>query len=322
MVIGPLNVDILLRGQAPENVQALTAWEGPAAIDLAVAGSVGYAVQDMARLGLSVSVSACVASDAFGPTIVSQLQQSGVDTEGVRVVEGARTGIGVYVLAFGNRKRPLFYQLPTHDPWPLRYNAAEKADLLDARLIHNGGFLHFSRMYDSDIVEIFAQARAQGIITSVDSQFPLHAAPPPWMSLMAGILPSLDLLFCDEREAAGLTGAADLAEAARSLLAAGVKTVIVKQGEAGSDVFRNDGRHHEPSVKVGELVDSIGAGDAYDAAFLAGVLEGKALPECARFASIVAGCTTTAAGGCAGMPDRKSVARIETLVGHAWNATP
>ena len=137
-VVGPLNVDILVHGEAPQYLGVLTGWEGPAAVDLAVAGSVGYTVQDLARLGLKVSVSGCVADDVFGPVILRQLRENGVSTDWVDTVKGTTSGIGVYVLAFGSRKRPLFYQLPTHDPWPLRFEKGRMDQMLDARFLHNG----------------------------------------------------------------------------------------------------------------------------------------------------------------------------------------
>jgi ribokinase len=314
-VIGPLNVDLLVRGEAPRDLGALGAWAGPADIELAVAGSVGYTAQDLARLGLKTAVSARVADDPFGPVILSELAAAGVDVRGVRTVPGTQSGIGAYVLAFGSRKRPLFYRLPTHDPWPVRYDAAEREDLLDARALHNGGYLHFTRMYDTDIVGLFAEARRRGLVTSVDSQFPLHEAAPPWMPAMERLLPSLDYLFCDAEEAAGLTGEPEPDRAAGLLRAAGARTVIIKRGADGSDVFTPDGGFHQDAMRVGELVDSIGAGDAYDAAFLAARLEGKGLEECALFASVVAGATVTAPGGCAGMPDR--AAALELLGRHA-----
>ncbi len=305
-VIGPLNVDILVRGEAPRELTVLTGWAGPAEVELAVAGSVGYTVQDMAKLGLKVSVSGCVADDVFGPVILRQLDQNGVGTDWVTTVKGTSSGIGVYVLAFGSRKRPLFYQLPTHDPWPPRYDERQVERMLSSRLLHNGGFLHFQQMYESDIVELFSRARGRGLITSVDSQFPLHPMKPPWMQVMRRVLPSLDVLFCDEHEARGLTGNEETEGAARILLDSGVRTVVIKQGEAGSDVFQQGWHHHEPAFHAGELVDSIGAGDAYDAGFLAALLEKRPLQECARMGSICAGCTVTAAGGWAGMPDRKT----------------
>lgn len=309
-VVGPLNVDILVHGEAPQYLGVLAGWEGPAAVDLAVAGSVGYTVQDLARLGLRVSVSGCVADDVFGPVILRQLRENGVSTDWVDTVKGTTSGIGVYVLAFGSRKRPLFYQLPTHDPWPLRFEKGRTDQMLDARLLHNGGFLHFKQMYDSDIVNLFSKARARGLLTSVDSQFPLHALKPPWMQVMLEVLPSLDILFCDEHEAHGLTGVEAAEWAARILLDAGARTVVIKQATQGSEVFQKGWHHYEPAIRVGGVVDSIGAGDAYDAGFIAGLLEKRPLPDCARMGSICASRTVTAAGGWAGMPDRATLDRL------------
>ena len=306
-VVGPLNVDILVHGQAPQYLAVLTGWEGPAAIELTVAGSVGYTVQDLARLGLKVSVSGCVADDVFGPVILQQLRDSGVSTDWVTKVPGTTSGIGVYVLAFGSKKRPLFYQLPTHDPWPLRFEPDQVEKMLDARLLHNGGFLHFQQMYGSGIVSLFSKARVRGLITSMDTQFPLHALKPPWMQVILDVLRFMDIVFCDEHEAHGLTGIEAASGAARILLDAGARTVVIKQGTQGSEVFQKGWHHYEPAVRVSEVVDSIGAGDAYDAGFLAGMLEKRPLPECARMGSICASRTVTAAGGCTGMPDRKQV---------------
>ncbi len=131
------------------------------------------------------------------------------------------------------------------------------------------------------------------------------------MTLMKKVLPSIDYLFCDEREALNLTETQVLEDAANVLRDAGVGTVIVKRGENGSDLFGDCWNCHEPSVMRGELVDSIGAGDAFDAAFLVALLEGRPVQARARFASIVAGCTVTAPGGYEGMPDRRQAAEIE-----------
>jgi sugar/nucleoside kinase (ribokinase family) len=309
-VVGPLNVDILVRGEAPPYLAVLAGWEGPAAVELAVAGSVGYTVQDLARLGLDVSVSGCVADDVFGPVILRQLNENGVGTDWVDTIKGTTSGIGVYVLAFGSKKRPLFYQLPTHDPWPRRFEKGRVDQLLDARLLHNGGFLHFQQMYESDIVGLFRKARARGLITCVDTQFPLHALKPPWMQVMLEVLRSIDFLFCDEHEARGLTGIEAADGAARILLDAGSHTVVIKHGTQGSDVFQKGWHHHEPAIHVSEVVDSIGAGDAYDAGFIAGLLEKRPLPDCARMGSICASRTLTAAGGWAGMPDRAALGKL------------
>lgn len=307
-VVGPLNIDLLIVGEGPRNWEAIPTWDGPADMEMTAAGSVGYAVSDMARLGLKVQVSSCVPDDPLGAFIVDALRRDGVDTSGVQLVPNTLAGIGVYMLLFGSRKRPLVYRLPTHEPWPQQYSPDAAEKLLDARLLHIGGYLHFKSAWHGVTVELFRQAKAQGLITSMDSQFPLFAMEPPWMTAMQDILPYVDILLCDDHEARNMTARESLAEAAHVLLDAGPDLVIVKQGAEGSTLFRQGWQHHQPAIRLGEVVDTIGAGDAYGAAFLLGTLEGWPLEQRALFASTAAGFTVTGVGGSQTFPSR---ARIE-----------
>jgi 2-dehydro-3-deoxygluconokinase len=99
----------------------------------------------------------------------------------------------------------------------------------------------------------------------------------------------------------------DLAEAAGLLREAGPATVVVKKGSEGSSVFTAQGAFHQPAVRVTPLVDSIGAGDAFDAAFLLGLLEGWPVERTAHFAAVTAGFTVGGVGGSAAMPARAQV---------------
>ncbi|HEC22308.1 MAG TPA: sugar kinase [Chloroflexi bacterium] len=313
-IVGPLNIDLLIVGEGPKDWESIPTWDGPAEMEMTAAGSVGYTVSDMAKLGLNVAVSSCVPDDPLGAFIVDALRRDGVDTAGVRMTPGTVGGIGVYMLLFGSRKRPLVYRLPTHEPWPQRYSREEIDQLLDARLLHNGGYLHFKSVWHGVTVDLFKQAQARGLITSMDSQFPLFAMDPPWMRAMEDVLPWVDILFCDETEACNLTALEELDEAAARLLDAGPELIVIKQGARGSTLYKAGWQHHQPAIKLGEVVDSIGAGDAYDAAFLLGTLEGWPLERRALFASVAAGFTVTGVGGSETFPSR---ARIEeTMAGY------
>jgi sugar/nucleoside kinase (ribokinase family) len=213
------------------------------------------------------------------------------------------------MLLFGSRKRPLAYRLPTHEPWPARYTPAEVEALLQARLLHHGGYLHFKQAWHGFTVDLFREAKDRGLITTLDPQFPLFAMEPPWLPALADLLPFVDLLLCDDHEARQMTGNTDLAEAAQRLLEAGPKTIVIKRGADGSTVYQADYCYTQPAITLGEVVDTIGAGDAYDAAFLLGALEGWPLERQALFASVAAGFTVTGAGGSQTMPGR---AQVET----------
>src|SRR5579885_659506 len=117
-VVGPLNIDLLIKGDGPPNWEAIPTWDGTAQMDMTAAGSVGYTVQNLARLGLDVRVSSCLPDDPLGLFVEGALRRAGVDTGSVQRIANTLGGIGVYMLLFGSHKRPLIYRLPTHPLWP------------------------------------------------------------------------------------------------------------------------------------------------------------------------------------------------------------
>ncbi len=306
-VVGPLNIDLLITGDGPPNWEALPTWDGPADIEMTAAGSVGYMVQNLAKLGLNVCVSSCLPDDPLGVFIKDALKRVGVDASLIRMEPGTIGGIGVYMLLFGSRKRPLVYRLPTHELWPSTFNASEMAYLLDTRILHCGGYLHYRQAWHSGTRDLFKAAKQRGVYTSMDPQFPLFPMEPPWIVALEDILPYIDLLFVDETEARRITGQQDIDGAAATLRAAGVQTVIVKQGAEGSTVYHVDGQHHQEAIVMGELVDTIGAGDTFDAGVLYGRLQNWSWERCLLFASIAAGFTVTGVGGTQCMPDLQTM---------------
>jgi 2-dehydro-3-deoxygluconokinase len=117
----------------------------------------------------------------------------------------------------------------------------------------------------------------------------------------------VDTFFCDDGEARNITAHQTMGEAAQTLLDAGAGTVIIKRGEHGSLLYRQDWQHHQPAIHLGELVDSIGAGDTYDVGYIYGTLQSWSAEKCALFASIAAGFTVTGVGGSNTMPNLERI---------------
>jgi 2-dehydro-3-deoxygluconokinase len=165
-------------------------------------------------------------------------------------------------------------------------------------------------MWHGPTVELFQEAKRRGLATALDPQFPLFDLQTPWNDAMQDLLPFIDLLLCDEHEARQTTGEANLDNAATIFLQSGPRTVVIKQGAQGSSVYRAGFTFHQDAIHLGELVDTIGAGDAFDADFIFGLLQGWPLERCAFFASIAAGKTVTGAGGSQTMPTAGQVEEI------------
>jgi ribokinase len=111
-------------------------------------------------------------------------------------------------------------------------------------------------------------------------------------------LSNVDIFTPNETEARvclGLepTDPTDDVEIAQRLLMLGCKTVLMTLGERGSLIVSREGATAVPAFQYDKIVDSNGAGDSFNASLATGLIEGKSLPEAARFANAVAGLCCT-----------------------------
>lgn len=307
VVVGPVNMDLFLRGEAPLDREALNVWVGSPQVELLVAGSIGYTVQVFARLDDAIEACSTVGSDAFGGHIRQELETRGVDCHRMTQASGD-TAIAIYMMLFGGRKRPLAVRMPGFEPWP------DPPPLLDTdgpppALVLSGGLLHFPGMWHRGLADAFARARAAGAMTAIDPQFPLVDTPAPWLPFVADVIGQSDVLLCDDREARMLFDVVDLDEAIDRAHAAGPSIVAVKRGAAGSLVSDGRTRIEQPAVPVDEALvrEAVGAGDAFDAGLLDALVRGRDLAAAARWATAAASLSLTARGGAEGIVDRASV---------------
>jgi 2-dehydro-3-deoxygluconokinase len=310
-LIGPLNVDLLITGQAPTEMAELTRWAGPSNVCLCAAGSAGYIAQDLARFGMKTSLVSTLAEDPFGDAILRILTEAGLNMDCVDRQADTLSGIGIYMLLFGSKKRPLTYRLPSHRPWPDPITQAQKDFLLGShRHLHCAGYLHFPDMWNDQVAELFREAKARGLSTSLDPQFVLFPVATPWLEPLREILKHTDLLLLDEDEARQITLEDDLRRAAERFEALGAGMVAIKQGARGSLLYHDGKTTQLPAIAVPEelIADSIGAGDAFDTGMIYGFLHGWAPERCQAFATRAAASTLRGAGG------TSSLAGVEELM--------
>lgn len=153
-------------------------------------------------------------------------------------------------------------------------------------------------------------ARAAGVTTILN--------PAPAAALDDAMLALCDFITPNETEAETLTGVAvtDLAgaeRAAEALLARGVGAVVITLGSNGA-LYRDRTRSvHVPVISAGPVVETTGAGDAFNGGLAVALSEGRDVVEAVRFGCATAGISVTRAGAAAAMPAR---AEIDALLAH------
>jgi sugar/nucleoside kinase (ribokinase family) len=149
---------------------------------------------------------------------------------------------------------------------------------------------------------VVERARAAGATISVD---PNGDPAQAWDGGLISLLPHLDVFLPNEAEASAIARRPDVAEAARALAAPGPRPlVVVKRGPAGALAIDAGGADIRLAAIAMEAVDAIGAGDAFDAGFLAAWLEARPVRDCVALGVACGALSTRAAGGTGSQPTR------------------
>lgn len=143
--------------------------------------------------------------------------------------------------------------------------------------------------------------------------------PAPVAALPREIFALCDHVTPNETEAEGLTGIAvasvdDARRAADRIIAMGARNVVVTLGDKGALLHGSGGSEHVPAFRAGQVVETTGAGDAFNGGMAYALALGRTPLEAARFGSAVAGISVTRAGTAPSMPD---LAEVEALLAKA-----
>jgi sugar/nucleoside kinase (ribokinase family) len=304
LVAGDANLDLVLRGDVvPRFGQAEQLLDGA---DLVLGSSAGICAAGLARLGVDTALVARVGADVFGARTRELLADAGVDTAPLAVTEEP-TGVSVILSAPDDRAiLTLTGALASLTGDDVR----AALESTGATHLHVASFFlvpHLAR----ELPEVLARARERGVTTSLDTNWDPAES---WHGV-AECLPHLDVLLPNAQEAIAL--ARSLGEDPADAVAASVALarrgplVVVKDGADGGFAASPDGAVVRAAGLVLDVVDTTGAGDSFDAGFLAAWLDGLSLEEAVRWAAVAGSLSTRAAGGTGGQATRAEVeARI------------
>ncbi len=301
LVFGDTCVDLILRdddivprfGQVEKIV---------AGYNLEMGGSCCIFAAKAAKLGLNVALLGWVGEDAFGQLIIDALTSAGVDTRFVKIDSKLSTGITVHLVQADDRA------MLTH---PGSLNSLTVDDVTD-EVLASARHLHYGSLYLQTgllphWVEILQRAKRQGLSVSLDTNWDPEAS---WNHGFSQALKYIDILLPNEQEALRLSGKPDFS-AAIDFLRDQVPLLVVKQASAGAFACSHGNRLARSVLPAKEGGDGIGAGDSFDAGFLAGWLNDKPLETCLSIACDCGRAVAGDIGGLAGQPLRSEIAVLK-----------
>jgi sugar/nucleoside kinase (ribokinase family) len=265
IALGVHVVDVLVRP-----VKEIPAGQGGALVEqikITPAGSAGGTAITLAKLGARVRSAGAIGDDALGDVILELLSGAGVDTSLLVRREGVQTSASVLPIR-PDGSRPAFHVVGAN----ATYASADAPFEQIAEVSH----LHLGApefMGGAEAAKILVRAREHGVVTSADLLAPGEQAS-AILDWIAPALEHLDYLLPNEEQVLGLTGAAELTEGARALLARGVGCVAATCGARGAVIVDGHGVQRVPAFAV-EVVDTTGCGDAFSAGFLRGLALGR-----------------------------------------------
>lgn len=288
VVLGDANPDLVMHGGdvTPAFGQAEHIVEEAR---LVMGGSGGILACGAAKLGLKVAMVAVVGEDLFGRFVRDELVAADVDVSAVVVDPERPTGITV-VLSSPDDRAILTMPGTVGD---LR-GALIPADLLErTRHVHVSSFF-LQRRLAEDLPDLFDDAHRAGATTSLDPNWDPAGE---WDGGILDLLPQIDIFMPNAMEAMRLARISDLTQAIARLRTSPL--VVVKAGPDGAiagqagEVLKVPGIHRQG-------VDTTGAGDSFDAGFLAGFLAGEPLERCLMLGNACGTLSTRCTGGTAG----------------------
>lgn len=298
VAVGELNPDLILDGLQGQPQMGREVLADRCTFTLG--SSTALCAANLAALGLRVGIVGKVGADLFGAFVLEELRARGIEVSRVLRDPGVRTGVTVSLAAPADRAMVTF-------PGAMAALTAAEVDLAyvaTARHLHVSS-LFLQRGLQRGCRGIFQAARARGLTASLDPAWDPAEA---WDAGIGDLLPLLDVLFVNEVEACALGREADWRRAA-ARLAGRVRLCVVKRAAAGAAAFRGEESCEAPGFPV-SAVDPTGAGDAFDAGFLFGMLSGRPLPECLRWGNACGAITAARPGGSGAFTDRGEVERF------------
>lgn len=257
----------------------------------------------LTRLGVSVRFHSRVGNDPFGRKIINTLVGEGVDTSHVAIDATRPTGVFFREWLSDGVRRVFYYRsgsaaanMGPEDLLPAHFDGIKALHL-------TGITPALSERAAAACTRAIELAKAAGVMITFDPNF----RPRLWSAAQARhtltpLAAACDIMLMGHEDAAALFGEGDDEHYLAAAQHLGIKTIVLKRAERGALAVADGRRYEAEVVKAERVIDPVGAGDGFDAGFIAGCLRGKSIPEALHIGAIVGAGSVAHLGDYAGYP--------------------
>jgi ribokinase len=297
LVFGSINMDLVVRTpRLPVKGETISGTDfyavpGGKGANQAVASS---------RLGASTRMIGRVGSDIFADNLLDSLAANKVDTSGISIDSEAPSGVALIQVDDESNNSIVIV------PGANSRNGQQEIQSLTRVLVQCEVLLLQLEIPIELVVDAARVAHEKGVRVILD--------PAPAKPLPEDLYYLVDILTPNEIEASHLVGFPvvdfpSAQKAGRELLTRGVRDVVIKMGERGAFWINEDKAKTFPAYHV-EAVDTVAAGDAFNAGLAVGLSEGLSMNEAIQLGMATAALSTTKYGAQPSMPDRPAVRKF------------
>jgi sugar/nucleoside kinase (ribokinase family) len=290
LVAGEINPDLILSGDVTPAFGQVEQLVDSA--DLTIGSSSAIFACGASRLGLKVAFVGVCGADIFGRFMLDELVRRFVDVSGVIVDPLQATGLSV-ILNRPQGERAILTHLGAINQ--LRAEQVRRPLLQRTRHLHVASYFMQTALQPG-LVQLFQDAHALGLTTSLDTNWDPSGS---WHGVDE-LLRQVDVFLPNQNEALAISGTSTLEEALQ-VLSRRCPVVAVKCGREGAQARRGLEWAQAAALPVW-VVDTVGAGDSFDAGFLYGWLQDWSLEKALKLAAVCGSLSTCAAGGTSAQP--------------------
>lgn len=303
LCLGQFTADVVVTpvGELPDEGKALfveniSLHNGGCACNTAIA---------LRKLGVDTAVMGKVGRDAFGDFLIRIMNEARLDTRAMVRDDSSKTSSTVVLISPDGERSFLHYygsnaKMSEAD---VRYEAVKTA-----RILHVAAAFLVPGLDGEPMARILSRAKKYGVTTSLDTAWDAEGR---WMKLIEPCLEQVDIFTPSIEEGRMLTGKQAPKEIVQVFLDYGIETVVLKSGADGCYAATADEQFAVAAFKVDNVVDTLGAGDAFTAGFLAARINGWDTKKSCIFANAV-GASCIGAEASSGI---KSISEILELYG-------